>query len=159
MKNTKEKTNVSRILDQNKIEYNSYSYQPDSTLTGSEIAHILNIDENRMFKTLVTVGHSNHNYVFVVPVNSELNLKKAALAVNEKSIEMVKMKDLLSLTGYIHGGCSPIGMKKFFPTVFDQSAINFDKIVFSAGKVGHQVEVNPTDLKKVIDYKIADIKN
>lgn len=159
MKNTKEKTNVSRILDQNKIEYNSYSYQPDSTLTGSDIAHILNIDENRMFKTLVTVGHSKHNYVFVVPVNSELNLKKAALSVNEKSIEMVKMKDLLSLTGYIHGGCSPIGMKKFFPTVFDQSAINFDKIVFSAGKVGHQVEVSPTDLKKVIEYKIADIKS
>lgn len=158
MKNTNEKTNVSRILDQKKIVYKSYSYQPDATLTGSQIAQLLQFEPQRMFKTLVTVAHSKQHYVFVVPVNCELNLKKAAKAVNEKSVEMVKMKELLALTGYVHGGCSPIGMKKFFPTVIDESAATFDKIIFSAGKVGHQVEINPQDLSKVIEFKYADIK-
>ena len=157
MKNTKEKTNVGRILDQKKIEYGCYSYELDASLTGSQIARIVGVDPERMFKTLVTTSHSKQNYVFVVPVDKELDLKKAAKAVNEKSIEMVKMKDLLALTGYVHGGCSPIGMKKFFPTVIDSSAQKFDKIIFSAGKVGHQVEVSPTDLKKVIEFKFEDI--
>ena len=106
---------------------------------------------------MVTVGKSNQNYVFVIPVNKELDLKKAALSVEEKSISMVKSKELLGLTGYIHGGCSPIGMKKFLKTTFDNSALEFDKIIFSAGKIGYQVEVSLNDLAKVIVFSTADL--
>ena len=111
-----EKTKVERILDQKKIVYDSYTYQQDPKLTGEMIAQQVGIDPNRMFKTLVTVSNKNTYYVFVVPVNKELNLKKAAKITATKSIEMIKMKDLLALTGYVHGGCSPIGMKKYFTT-------------------------------------------
>ncbi len=152
-----EKTKVERTLDQKKIAYESYAYQPDSKLTGEEIAKEVGIDPNRMFKTLVTVSNKNVNYVFVVPVCKELNLKKAAKIVGTKSIEMIKMKDLLDLTGYVHGGCSPIGMKKFFTTVVDESAQLFDKIVFSAGKVGRQVDVRLIDLQKVIKVQFGQL--
>ena len=114
-------------------------------------------DPDRAFKTLVTVGKSKEHYVFVVPVSKELNLKKAAQCVGEKSIEMIKSKELLPLTGYVHGGCSPIGMKKQFVTTIDRSAEQFDKIMFSAGKIGYQVEVSLKDLGKVIRYQTADI--
>lgn len=110
-----------------------------------------------VFKTLVTVGKSKTNYVFVVPVNKELNLKKAAHSVGEKSIEMIKQKELLPLTGYIHGGCSPIGMKKQFPATIDSSVENYGRIIFSAGKIGYQVEVSLEDLKKVIRYQLDEI--
>ncbi len=110
-----------------------------------------------MFKTLVTVGHSRQNYVFVIPVGEELDLKKAARTVGEKAIEMVKSKDLLSLTGYVHGGCSPIGMKKPFPTILHESARAFDAILFSAGRIGAQVEVSPEDLKRMVNYRFADL--
>jgi len=110
-----------------------------------------------VFKTLVTVGKSKNNYVFVIPVEKELNLKKAAKIVGEKSIDMLKSKDLLSLTGYIHGGCSPIGMKKFFKTVIDISAEDYDTIIFSAGKIGYQVEMSLSELSKVIRFTTADI--
>ena len=112
---------------------------------------------NRLSRQLVTVGKTGKNYVFVVPVNKELDLKKAAKAVGEKSIEMIKSKELLPLTGYVHGGCSPIGMKKFFPTTFHKTAEDFETIMFSAGKIGHQVEVKLSDVDKVIRYQIADI--
>lgn len=152
-----EKTNVMRILDQKKINYNSYDYTETNAVSGMEVATSLNEDPNKVFKTLVTVAKSKINYVFVVPVNKELNLKKAAKAVGEKSVEMIKSKELLPLTGYIHGGCSPIGMKKQFKTVIDKSATNFETFIFSGGKIGYQVEVILDDLKKVIDYSLEDI--
>lgn len=152
-----EKTNVMRILDQKKINYNSYDYTETNAVSGMEVATSLNEDPNKVFKTLVTVAKSKINYVFVVPVNKELDLKKAAKAVGEKSIEMIKSKELLPLTGYIHGGCSPIGMKKQFKTVIDKSVTNFETFIFSGGKIGYQVEVTLDDLKKVINYSLEDI--
>jgi Cys-tRNA(Pro)/Cys-tRNA(Cys) deacylase len=122
-----------------------------------KIAAVLGQDESKVFKTLVTVGKSGDHYVFVVPVNKELNLRKAAKAVNEKSIEMIKSKELLPLTGYIHGGCSPIGMKKRFATVVDESAAGQDTILVNAGKIGYQIEIKPDDLKKIIPFFYADI--
>ena len=152
-----EKTNVMRILEQKKIKYNSYSYASTQAISGMEVATALNQDPNCVFKTLVTVGTSRNNYVFLVPVNKELNLKKAAKSVNEKKVEMIKSKELLPLTGYIHGGCSPIGMKKQFKTVINSTAQNFEKIIFSAGKIGYQVEVSLENLQKVINFTLADI--
>ena len=152
-----EKTNVMRILDQKKISYKAHEYGDTGAVSGMEVATALNQNPNQVFKTLVTVGASKRNYVFVVPVWGELHLKKAAKAVGEKSIEMIKSKELLPLTGYIHGGCSPIGMKKLFKTVLHESAQEYDTIFFSAGKIGYQVEVSPQDLKKVIPYEFGDI--
>jgi len=151
------KTNVMRILDKNKITYNSYSYVNTTAISGMEVATLLNQDPNHVFKTLVTIGHSKNYYVFVIPVNMELDLKKAARSVGEKNIEMIKSKDLLSITGYIHGGCSPIGMKKKFTTVINDTAILFDTIIFSAGKIGYQVELSLDSLSKVINYKLDDL--
>ena len=152
-----EKTNVMRILDQKKIPYESYTYDSEVAISGMEVATILGQNPNQVFKTLVTIGASKKNYVFVVPVCSELNLKKAAKAVGEKSIEMIKSKELLPLTGYIHGGCSPIGMKKLFLTVIHISAEEFETIIFSGGKIGFQVEVSLENLKKVIPFALNDI--
>lgn len=152
-----EKTNVMRILDSKKVKYNSYSYINTNAISGVEVATAIGANIDQVFKTLVTVGRTNNHYVFVVPVQKELDLKKAAKAVNEKSIEMLKQKDLLPLTGYIHGGCSPIGMKKFFKTTIDDSAKQFSTIIFSAGKIGYQVEVTLDDLSKVISYSLCDI--
>lgn len=152
-----EKTNVMRILDQKKIDYKFHSYIESGVISGIDVANVLNQDPNQVFKTLVTIGSSKNYYVFLVPVCSELNLKKAAKAVSEKSIEMIKSKDLLPLTGYIHGGCSPIGMKKTFITTIDESAILFDTIIFSGGKIGYQVEISLDNLKQVIEYNLFDI--
>lgn len=152
-----DKTNVCRVLDQKKVSYKTHVCPDAEGLSGDEIAAVLNENPEQAFKTLVTVGKTGKNYVFVVPVNKELDLKKAAKAVGEKSIEMIKSKELLSLTGYVHGGCSPIGMKKFFPTTFHKTAEDFETIMFSAGKIGHQVEVKLSDVDKVIRYQIADI--
>ena len=157
MKNTIEKTNAMRILDQKKINYNTYTYTNTEANSGMEVATVLNQDPNKVFKTLVTVGASKVNYVFVVPVNCELDLKKAAKAVGEKSICMIKSKDLLPLTGYIHGGCSPIGMKKQFKTVFHETASNFETIIFSGGKIGYQIEMKLEDLNKIFKFDIKDI--
>ena len=143
-----EKTNVMRLLEQAKVEYKHYSYAN---------TEVLGQNVDKVFKTLVTVGKSGEHYVFVVPVAEELDLKKAANAVGEKSIAMVKSKELLGLTGYIHGGCSPIGMKKFFQTVIHQSAEDFDTIIFSGGKIGYQVEVSLEGLRKVIAFTTTDI--
>ncbi len=152
-----EKTNVMRILDQKKIAYKSYEYSDTEAISGVEVAEVLGENPNQVFKTLVTVGNTKTNYVFMIPVHKELDLKKAAKAVGEKSIAMIKSKELLPLTGYIHGGCSPIGMKKQFRTVIDASAENFETILFSGGKIGFQVEVAPSDLSRVVRYEMADI--
>ena len=152
-----EKTNVMRILEQKKIKHETHSYVGTGAVSGSEVASALSQNPKRVFKTLVTVGKSKNNYVFVIPVEKKLNLKKAAKIVGEKSIDMLKSKDLLSLTGYIHGGCSPIGMKKFFKTVIDISAEDYDTIIFSAGKIGYQVEMSLSELSKVIRFTTADI--
>lgn len=157
MKKNAEKTNVMRILEQKKINYTSYCYADTGVVSGIEVAAALNQDPNRVFKTLVTMGGSNNNYVFLVPVQKELDLKKAAKSVGEKSIHMLKSKDLLPLTGYIHGGCSPIGMKKQFRTVIDASAANFGTIIFSGGKIGYQVETTLEELKKVLRFELEDI--
>lgn len=157
MKQIDEKTNVMRILDGKKIEYNHYNYFESGAISGMEVAEALNENPDMVFKTLVTVGKSGNHYVFLLPVNKELDLKKAAKSVGEKNVEMIKSKDLLPLTGYIHGGCSPIGMKKFFKTVIHETASKFDKILFSGGKIGYQVEVSLQDLSKVIKYDLADI--
>lgn len=152
-----EKTNVMRILDQKKIKYIPHFYDSSEAISGTEVASVLSQDENSVFKTLVTVGKSGANYVFVVPVNAELDLKKAAKSVGEKSVAMIKSKELLPLTGYIHGGCSPIGMKKFFKTTVHFTAKDFDTICFSGGKIGAQVEMSVLDLEKVIRLSYADI--
>ena len=155
-KNT-DKTNVMRILEQKKINYVSHNYLDTGAVSGIEVAEALGEDPDMVFKTLVTVGKSKVNYVFVIPVNKELNLKKAAQSVGEKSIEMIKSKELLPLTGYIHGGCSPIGMKKQFVTTIDKSAAKQERIIFSGGKIGYQGEVALEDLAKVIRFQLEDV--
>ena len=152
-----EKTNVMRILDQKKINYNTYSYIDTDAISGMDVAEVLGQNPNQVFKTLVTVSGKNINYVFVVPVNKELDLKKAAKVVGEKSIDMIKSKELMTLTGYIHGGCSPIGMKKMFKTVIDESCKNFETIIFSGGKIGSQVELKLEDIEKIIRVEYNDI--
>lgn len=152
-----EKTNVMRILDKKKVKYNKYSYVDTDAVSGIEVAQVLNQDPNQVFKTLVTIGKSKKYYVFVIPVERELDLKKAAKCVGEKSIEMIKSKELLPITGYIHGGCSPIGMKKNFVTTIDESAKNFETIIFSAGKIGYQVEMSLESLGKVIRFELASL--
>lgn len=152
-----EKTNVMRLLDAAKVDYKWYTADVDQFTSGKDLAEKMGQDKDRVFKTLVTIGKSGDHFVFMVPVAETLDLKKAAKAVGEKSIAMIKTKDLLPLTGYVHGGCSPIGMKKQFRTVIDETMILFDTIFFSAGRIGAQVEVNPEDLSKVLDYETADI--
>ncbi|MCQ2366804.1 MAG: Cys-tRNA(Pro) deacylase [Akkermansia sp.] len=152
-----EKTNVVRTLEQRKIDFRAYSYESEGAITGLEVAAILGEDPAQVFKTLVTTGRSGQHYVFVIPVGAGLDLKKAAKAVGEKSLEMLKQKDLLGLTGYIHGGCSPIGMKKAFRTTIDATAAQFDSIIFSGGRIGLQVQVGLKDLAAVVRYELADI--
>lgn len=146
-----------RLLDQQGVAYTPRDYSKTGAVSGSDVARALGLDPDAVFKTLVTVSGSGGHYVFMVPVERELDLKKAARAVHEKSIEMIKQKELLPLTGYVHGGCSPIGMKKPFPTVIDETAELYDAITFSAGKIGYQVELSLADLRKVIPVTSADI--
>ncbi len=157
MKKNLDKTNVMRILEQKKINYNAHFYDTAEAVSSTVVAEMIGVDPKRVYKTLVTVGTSRQNYVFVVPVEKELDLKKAAKAVGEKSIAMIKSKELLPLTGYVHGGCSPIGMKKQFVTTVDISARNYDAIVFSAGKIGYQVDLSIDDMRKAISFNIADV--
>lgn len=152
-----EKTNVMRVLEQKKVSYESHVYKPDASMSGEEIAVLLKEDPDKVFKTLVTQGKTGQYYVFVVPVREELDLKKAAKTAGEKTICMIKQKELLPLTGYVHGGCSPIGMKKAFPAFIHESAKKYDKIFVSAGKVGFQIELSPEDLAKIIKCQFADI--
>jgi len=152
-----EKTNAMRLLDQKGIAYTFHSYACTEAISATEVAAVLGQDVERVFKTLVTVGKSMQHYVFIVPACAELNLKKAALTVGEKSIEMIKSKELLPLTGYIHGGCSPIGMKKPFPTVIDETAELHDTIFVSGGRIGWQIELSPDALSNAIPLLFADI--
>ena len=152
-----EKTNVMRILDQKKIKYQSYYYGDTSAISGVEVATALNQDFRRVFKTLVTVSNSKKYYLFMIPVDNEVDLKKAAKSVSCKSISMLPSKELLPLTGYVHGGCSPIGMKKEFLTVIDSSALEFTTIIFSAGKIGYQVEVAVCDLEHLLHCQFASV--
>ena len=152
-----EKTNAIRLLEQKKVEFTVHNYIGTGAVGGMEIVDVLNENPDQVFKTLVTVGKTGQHYVYLVPVNCELDLKKAAKAVGEKYIEMVKSSELLGLTGYIHGGCSPIGMKKLFKTTVHESAQNFDKIMFSGGKIGLQIETSLEKLKKVIPLTLYDL--
>lgn len=152
-----EKTNTIRTLDKKKIEYTLHDYTNTDAISGTEIASVLNEDPQKVFKTLVTVGKSGEHYVFMVPVEKELDLKKGAKVAGEKSIAMIKSKELLPLTGYIHGGCSPVGMKKLFKTFIDSTALNFKNIYFSAGKIGLQIETSLENLQKIITVTPADI--
>jgi Cys-tRNA(Pro)/Cys-tRNA(Cys) deacylase len=151
------KTNAMRILDINNIEYQEHILDIKEAIDGVACANMLGVELDRTFKTLVTQGKSGNYYVFVVPVAAKLDLKKAASCVLEKYVEMIPMKDLLKVAGYVHGGCSPIGMKKVFTTVIDETAILFDKIIFSGGKIGFFIEVNPLDIEKVLPVKFIDI--
>ena len=152
-----DKTNVMRLLEQKKIKFQSHHLNLTEALSGVEMAALLNQNPAQVVKTLVTVGKTKTNYVFVIPVAEELDLKKAAKCVGEKSIEMIRSKELLPLTGYVHGGCSPIGMKKNFKTTIHQTATEFDTIMFSAGKIGYQVQMNVKDLEKIIRISYADL--
>lgn len=152
-----QKTNVMRILDQKKIDYQAYDYSHTDAVSGREVAEALGMDPEILFKTLVTVGKTGGHYVFLVPVDKELDLKKAARAAGEKSIEMIREKELLPLTGYVHGGCSPVGMKKQFPTYIDASAEKLESMVINGGKVGYQIKLKPKDLWELIRGHLADL--
>ena len=156
-KHKEEKTNVMRTLEQKKIAYTAHAYDPDGPIDGVSVAQILGQPAEQVFKTLVTKGAGGGYYVFDIPVAENLDLKKAAKAVGEKSIAMLPQKELLPLTGYVHGGCSPVGMKKQFPTVFHETVELFDTICVSAGKIGYQVELSPRDLASLVRAKFADI--
>ncbi|OOM10518.1 Cys-tRNA(Pro) deacylase [Clostridium saccharobutylicum] len=152
------KTNAMRILDRNKIMYTTHSYEnKDGKIDGVAVAHKIDKDVNSVFKTLVTQGHSKEFYVFVIPVAAELDMKKCSKVAGEKNIEMIHVKDINKITGYIRGGCSPLGMKKAFKTFIQKEALLFETIVFSGGKIGAQIEMNPLDLEKVIDCSFVDI--
>ena len=152
-----DKTNVMRLLEQKKVPYVHYTYESEGAIRGVEVAALLQQNPAQVFKTLVTTGRSGAHYVFVIPVGAGLELKKAAKAVGEKSLEMLKQKDLLPLTGYVHGGCSPIGMKKAFRTMIDSTAQNFESIIFSGGRIGLQVQVSLADLARLVRFQLADI--
>ena len=151
------KTNAMRILDKNKIKYGINTYQCDEFIDGVTIARNLNQKPEMSFKTLVAVGKTGEHYVFVVPVDKELNLKVCAKAVGEKSVELIHVRDINKITGYIRGGCTPLGMKKLFKTVIDSSATNFDEIIISGGRIGAQIFINPNDLAMVVKAKFENI--
>lgn len=154
-----EKTNAMRILDQRKIKYNAYEYPHEEgvCVDGETVAELLNQDPNTVFKTLVCISNTKHYYVCVIPVLAELDLKKAAKVFNVKSLDMIAVKELLPITGYVRGGCSPIGMKKAFPTIMHLTALNYDNVIFSGGKIGIQIEMNAKDLSKIIKIDFKDI--
>ena len=151
-----DKTNAMRQLDRKKAVYSIHSYE-GGALSGTEVAAALGQDPARVFKTLVTVAKSGGHFVFMIPVAAALDLKKAAAAVQEKALTMLPQKELLPLTGYVHGGCSPIGMKKQFPTVLDASAAQYDTICFSAGRIGLQIETSPSVLASVVPLQTAEV--
>ena len=152
-----EKTNALRMLSQHRLPFAAHDYTDSGAVSGPEVAAALGEDPEKVFKTLVTVGKSGQHYVFVLPVCRELDLKKAAAAVKEKNVAMIPQKELLPLTGYIHGGCSPIGMKKLFPTVLHRSAGELETICVSGGRIGLQVELSPEALGQLVPYTLADI--
>lgn len=154
-----EKTNVLRILEQKKIPFTPHTYPHEEgvAVDGVTVAKGMGFDPARVFKTLVARGASGQHYVFDIPVSASLDLKKAARAVGEKSVAMIPQRDLLPLTGYVHGGCSPIGMKKPFPTVIDRSCEALGTMIVSAGRIGYQAELSPADLLALTGGKTAEI--
>ncbi len=153
-----QKTNVMRILDSAHIPYNTYTYEnKDGAIDGVSVANKIGQPEEKVYKTLVTRGASKNFFIFVIPVGKELNLKAAAKSVGEKSVEMIRMDEINRVTGYIRGGCSPIGMKKDYTTVVDSSCGNIDSIIFSAGKIGFQVEIKPQELVDFIKAGVAPV--
>lgn len=154
---TKDKTNAMRIIESKGLDYKLHTCQCEEAKSADEIALIFGKEPERVFKTLVTVGRSGEHYVFMLPACDELDLKKAAKAVGEKSVEMVRSKELLPLTGYIHGGCSPVGMKKFFRTTAHITARDCETITFSAGRIGWMAEMSPGDLERAIRLEYADV--
>ena len=157
-KSSIEKTNVMRLLDQKKVPYTPHTYpHGDDAVDGVTVAQMTGMDPAKVFKTLVARGASKTPYVFVIPVACELDLKKAAKAVGEKSIAMLHVSELTTLTGYVRGGCSPVGMKKAFPTVFDESALSVPTVMVSAGKIGFQIECAPADLSGLVRAQTAPI--
>ena len=158
MSKTKEvKTNAMRMLDRMKIPYEAHTYECEEFVDGIQVADMLHLPHEKVYKTLVTVGNSKNYFVFVLPIEAELDLKKAAREVGEKSLAMVHVKDINSITGYVRGGCTAIGMKKQFVTVLDESCLPLDTIVFSAGKIGMQIEMDPRALIDFIGAKTAAI--
>lgn len=148
------KTNAMRILDAKKVNYEVITYESnDGKIDGVSVAHKIGIDEERVFKTLVAQGTSKELYVFVIPVAEELNLKEAAVISGEKKVEMIHVNDIMKYTGYIRGGCSPIGQKKEYKTFIHESAKMLDFIIVSAGKIGYQIKMNPTDLINIVSGK------
>ena len=156
-KKNDEKTNVMRVLEQKNIPYTAHTYPTDGAIDGVSVAKMLGQSVEQVFKTLVVKGASGGYYVFDIPVAENLDLKKAAKAVGEKSVAMLPQKELLPLTGYVHGGCSPVGMKKQLPTVFHETVILFDTICVSAGRIGYQVEVSPDALMELVGAQAADV--
>ena len=158
MSKTKEvKTNAMRMLERMKIPYEAHTYECEEFVDGIQVADMLHLPHEKVYKTLVTVGNSKNYFVFVLPIEAELDLKKAAREVGEKSLAMVHVKDINSITGYVRGGCTAIGMKKQFVTVLDESCLPLDTIVFSAGKIGMQIEMDPRALIDFIGAKTAAI--
>ncbi|SDM55420.1 Cys-tRNA(Pro) deacylase [Acetanaerobacterium elongatum] len=151
------KTNAMRMLDSAGIEYQIHTYEPGDAIDGVSVAHKLGKDASQVYKTLVTQGKGGGYFVFVLPVNEELDLKKAARAAGEKAVEMIPVKDINKVTGYIRGGCSPVGMKKLYPTVIHEDAILLDTFTLSGGKIGMQMELNPEALCGFIGAKFEDI--
>lgn len=152
-----QKTNAMRILDKNKIDYTVNTYECDEFVDGVTVADLLGQPYESSFKTLVAVGKSGGHFVFVLPIAEEVDLKAAARAVNEKAVELIHVKDLFALTGYVRGGCTPIGMKKAFPTVIHESVLTFPTVIVSGGRIGAQIFIAPQDLVRVTRAKVADI--
>lgn len=153
----KAKTNACRMLDQKKIPYVIREYYDSDALSGKDVANFFGEDEKKVFKTLVLQGKSGEHYVMIIPSSNKIDLKKAAKSVNEKSVSMIFQKDLEPLTGYEHGGCSPIGMKKVFTTIIQKQAFDYDTIYISGGRIGLQLEINPNELQKIIKIKVGDV--
>ena len=151
------KTNAMRILDRNKIKYDINTYECDDFISGTDIADRLGQNYDESFKTLVAVGKSSNYFVFVIPIDKELDLKKAAKVVGEKNVEMLHVKDINKVTGYVRGGCTPIGMKKQYKTVLHNSIMNYDKVIISGGRIGTQLVLAPEDIVKVTSAIIEDI--
>ena len=151
------KTNAMRMLEKNKVSYEAYTYECTEFTDGGQIADILGLPHEKVYKTLVTIGKSKSYYVFVLNIDDELDMKKAAKAAGEKSLEMLPLKELTPVTGYVRGGCTSIGMKKQFPTIISDSILNLEKVVVSGGRLGSQLELNPQDLIKVTRAKVENV--
>ncbi len=151
------KTNAMRILEQKKIQFTHYTYECEEFIDGAQTADLLGLPHEKVYKTLVTVGADKNYYVFVIPIDGELDLKKAAKAVGQKSLSMIPVKEINAVTGYIRGGCTAIGMKKQYKTVIHEAAKNLETMIVSGGRIGSQIELKPEDLKSAANAEFVDI--